>query len=100
LNLTLAEIKKNRKFKKTLRSKPIVGRRSSRLKSGTFFVAERSWVNWGLLPEGTAASPMLTSSIGWTSPSLGVGGAEAVNFFPVEPGRRGSREAFFTVARS
>jgi hypothetical protein len=33
--------------------------------SGTFFLAERSWVNWGLLPEGTAASPMLMSSIGW-----------------------------------
>jgi hypothetical protein len=33
-------------------------------RSGTFFVAERSWVNWGLLPEGTAASLMLMSSIG------------------------------------
>jgi hypothetical protein len=32
--------------------------------SGIFLVAERSWVNWGLLPEGTAASPMLMSSIG------------------------------------
>jgi hypothetical protein len=30
----------------------------------TLFVAERSWVNWGLLPEGTAASPMLMSSLG------------------------------------
>jgi hypothetical protein len=32
LNLTLAEIKKNRKFKKTFKSKQIVVRRSSRLK--------------------------------------------------------------------
>jgi hypothetical protein len=68
--------------------------------SGTFFVAERSWVNWGLLPEGTAASPMLMSSIGWTRSSLGVGDAEAASFFPVEPGERGSREAAFAAARS
>jgi hypothetical protein len=68
--------------------------------SGTFLVAERSWINWGLLPEGTAASPMLMSSIGWTRSSLGVGDAEAANFFPVEPRGRGSREAFFAVARS
>jgi hypothetical protein len=53
--------------------------------SGTFLVAEHSWVNCGLLPEGTAASPMLMSSIGWTRSSLGVGDAEAANFFPVEP---------------
>jgi hypothetical protein len=32
LNLTLAEIKKNRKFKKSFKSKQIVVRRSSRLK--------------------------------------------------------------------
>jgi hypothetical protein len=68
--------------------------------SGTFFVAERSWVNWGLLPEGTAASPMLMSNIGWTRSFLGVGNAEAANFFSVEPSRRGSREAFFAAARS
>jgi hypothetical protein len=68
--------------------------------SGTFFVAKRSWVNWGLLPKGTAASPMLIPSIGWTRSSLGVGDAEAANFFPIEPGRWGSREAFFAVARS
>jgi hypothetical protein len=68
--------------------------------SGTFFVVEHSWVNWGLLPEGTAASPMLMSSIGWTRSSLGVDDVEAANFFPVEPGRWGSREAFFAAARS
>jgi hypothetical protein len=61
---------------------------------------EHSWVNWSLLPEGTTASPMLMSSIGWTRSSLGVGEVEAANFFPVEPGRRGLREAFFAVARS
>jgi hypothetical protein len=55
--------------------------------SGTFFVADCSWVNWGLLLEGTAASPMLMSSIGWTRSSLGVGDVEAANFFRVEPGR-------------
>jgi hypothetical protein len=43
---------------------------------------------------------MLMSSIGWSRSSLGVGDAEAVNFFPVKPGRRGSIEAFFAVARS
>jgi hypothetical protein len=53
--------------------------------SGTFFVAERSWVNWGLLPEGIAASPMLMSSIGWTRSSLGAVDADAVNFFPDKP---------------
>jgi hypothetical protein len=68
--------------------------------SGTFLVAERSWVNWGLLPEGTVASPMLMSSIGWTRSSLGVGDAEAANFFPIEPSGWGSREAFFAAARS
>jgi hypothetical protein len=68
--------------------------------SGTFFVAERSWVTWGLLPEGTATFPMLMSSIGWTRSSLGIGDAEAANFFPVEPDRRGSREVFFAAARS
>jgi hypothetical protein len=68
--------------------------------SGTFFVAERSWVNWGLLPEGTVASPMLMSNIGWTRSSLGVVAVEAVNFFPDKPGRRGSREAFLVAARS
>jgi hypothetical protein len=35
LNLTLAEIKKNRKFKKSFKSKQIVVRRSSRLKKRT-----------------------------------------------------------------
>jgi hypothetical protein len=68
--------------------------------SGTFFIAERSWVNWGLLPEGTAASPMLMSSIGWTRSSLRVVNVEAANFFPAEPGKWGSREAFFAAARS
>jgi hypothetical protein len=68
--------------------------------SGTFFVVERSWVNWGLLPEGTAASPMLTYSIGWTRSSLGVDDVEVANFFPVEPDRWGLREAFFAAARS
>jgi hypothetical protein len=68
--------------------------------SGTFLVAEHSWMNWSLLPEGTVASPMLMSSIGWSRSSLGVGDAEAVNFFPVEPCRWGSREAFFAAARS
>jgi hypothetical protein len=67
--------------------------------SGTFFVAERSWVNCGLLPEGTTASPMLMSSMGWTRPSLGVVDVEAANFFPDKPGRRGSREAFLVAAR-
>jgi hypothetical protein len=67
---------------------------------GTFLVAEHSWVHWGLLPEGTAASPMLMSSIGWTRSSLGVDDAEAANFFPVEPSGWGSREAFFAAARS
>jgi hypothetical protein len=43
---------------------------------------------------------MLMSSIRWTRSSFGVGDAEAVNFFPVELGRLGSREAFFVVARS
>jgi hypothetical protein len=60
--------------------------------SGTFFVAERSWVNWGLLPEGTAASPMLMSNIGWTRSSLGIDDVEAANFFPDKLDRRGSRE--------
>jgi hypothetical protein len=38
---------------------------------------------------------MLMSSMGWTMSSLGVVEAEAANFFPDKPGRRGSREAFF-----
>jgi hypothetical protein len=40
------------------------------------------------------------SSIGWTRSSLGVGDPEVANIFPVEPGRRGSKEAFFAVAYS
>jgi hypothetical protein len=68
--------------------------------SGTFLVVERSWVNWGLLTEGTTASPMLMSSIRWARSLLGVGDAEAANFFPVEPRRWGLREAFFAAARS
>jgi hypothetical protein len=68
--------------------------------SGIFLVAECSWVNWGLLREGIAVFPMLMSSIGWTRSSLGVGDAEAANFFLVEPSEWGSREAFFAVAHS
>jgi hypothetical protein len=43
---------------------------------------------------------MLMYNIRWTRSSLGVGDAEAANFFSVEPSRWGSREAFFAVARS
>jgi hypothetical protein len=43
---------------------------------------------------------MLMSSMGWIKSSLGVGDAEAVNFFLVEPSGWGSREAFFAAARS
>jgi hypothetical protein len=68
--------------------------------NGTFFVAERSWVNHGLLPEGTAASPMLMSSIGWTKSSLGTVDADVEGFFPDKPGIRGSSEAFLAAARS
>jgi hypothetical protein len=53
--------------------------------SGTFFVVERSWVNWGLLPEGTTASPMLMSSIRWTRSSLGTVDVDVANFFPDKP---------------
>jgi hypothetical protein len=68
--------------------------------SGTFFVAECSWINWGLLPEGTAASPMLMSSIGWTRSSLGAVEVDAASFFPDKPDVRGSREALLAAARS
>jgi hypothetical protein len=44
---------------------------------GTFFVAERSWVNYGLLPEGITASPMLMTSIGWTRSSLALADGDA-----------------------
>jgi hypothetical protein len=43
---------------------------------------------------------MLMPSIRWARSSLGVGDAEAANFFPVEPGMWGSREAFFAAACS
>jgi hypothetical protein len=43
---------------------------------------------------------MLMSSIEWTRSSLGVGDAEAANFFPAKPGGWGLREAFFAAARS
>jgi hypothetical protein len=68
--------------------------------SGTFFVVERSWVNWGLLPKGTAASRMLMSSIGWTRSSLSAVDVEAAKFLLDKLGIRGSREAFLAAARS
>jgi hypothetical protein len=62
---------------------------------GTLFVAERSWVNCGLLPESVAASLILMSSIGWTRSSLAWVDGDAEGPFSDEPGENGWSAAFY-----
>jgi hypothetical protein len=57
-------------------------------------------VNYVLLPEGIIASPMLMSSIEWTSSSPGTVDADIEGFFPGKPDVKDSSEAFLAAARS